>query len=102
MFNPYFGCYTFVPFDSTFGSPYGFTYGMFLPVRYYRPTHNYGWEGANSGANSGGYSRSSGPTTTYDQRSAASAPSAAQAPRMDSGQGQQDHRSSTAGSIRNR
>ena len=100
MFNPYFGCYTFLPFDSTFGSPYGFTYGMFLPVRIYRPIHNYGWESANPG--SGGYSRSSGSTTTYDQRSAASAPSAAPAPRMDAGRGEQEHRSSTAGSIRNR
>ena len=49
MFNPYFGCYTFVPFDATFGSPYGFRYGMFLPVRMYRSTPDYGWDGPKRG-----------------------------------------------------
>jgi hypothetical protein len=49
MFNPYFSCYTFVPFDGTFGSPYGFRYGMFLPVRMYRSTPDYGWAGPQTG-----------------------------------------------------
>ena len=99
MFNPYFGCYTFVPFDATFGSPYGFRYGMFLPVRVYRTAPDYGWAGSNGG---GGYNRSSGPATTYDQRSTAVSAPSAPAARVDSGRAEQESRSRTLGSIRNR
>jgi hypothetical protein len=99
MFNPWFGCYTFVPFDGTFGSPYGFRYGMFLPVRMYRSTPNYGWDGP---SNAGGYGRSSAPTTTYDQRSTAVSAPSAPAARMESGRAEQDSRSSTLGTNRNR
>ena len=98
MFNPYFGCYTFLPFDGVFGSPYGFTYGMFLPVRIYRPTQDYGWAGADS-RGGGGYNR---PSTTYDQRGAAMSAPSAPAARVESGGAAQDHRSSTLGGIRNR
>lgn len=98
MFNPYFGCYTFVPFDATFGSPYGFRYGMFLPVRMYRSTPNYGWDASNGG----GYNRSSAPATTYDQRSTAVSAPSAPAARIESGSSEQQSRSSTLGSIRNR
>jgi hypothetical protein len=98
MFNPYFGCYTFVPFDGTFGSPYGFRYGMFLPVRLYR-TPNYGWSDASS---RGGYSRSSAPATTNGQRSAATSAPSAPAARMETGRSEQGSRSSTLGGIRNR
>ena len=100
MFNPYFSCYTFVPFDATFGSPYGFRYGMFLPVRIYRTTPDYGWAGAGSGG--GGYNRPSAPMTTYDQRGAAMSAPSAPAARVESGGAAQDQRSSTLGSIRNR
>jgi len=96
MFNPYFGCYTFLPYDGTFGSPYGYRYGMFLPVRMYRSTPSYGWDGP---SNAGGYGRS---TTTYDQRSTAISAPSAPAARMESGRAEQDSRSSTLGSIRNR
>jgi FecR protein len=99
MFNPWFGCYTFVPFDGTFGSPYGFRYGMFLPVRIYRSAPSYGWDGP---SNAGGYGRSSAPATTYDQRSTAISAPSAPAARMESGRAEQDNRSSTLGSIRNR
>jgi hypothetical protein len=100
MFNRYFGCYTFLPFDGSFGSPYGFTYGMFLPVRMYRTAPDYGWAGAGTGG--GGYNRPSAPMTGYDQRGAAmSAPSAPGA-RVDSGAAAQESRSSTLGNIRNR
>jgi hypothetical protein len=100
MFNPYFGCYTFVPFDGTFGSPYGFTYGMFLPVRIYRTNPDYGWAGAGTGG--GGYNRPSAPMTTYDQRGAAMSAPSAPAARVDSGAAAQESRSSTLGNIRNR
>jgi len=100
MFNPYFGCYTFVPFDGTFGSPYGFTYGMFLPVRIYRTTPDYGWAGAGTGG--GGYNRPSAPMTTYDQRGATMSAPSAPAARVESGGAAQDNRSNTLGSIRNR
>ena len=99
MFNPYFSCYTFVPFDGTFGSPYGFRYGMFLPVRMYRSTPDYGWAGPSNG---GGHNRSSAPATTYDQRSTAGSAPSAPAGRMESGRAEQDSRSGTLGSIRNR
>ena len=99
MFNPYFGCYTFVPFDGTFGSPYGFRYGMFLPVRVYRSTPDYGWAGASNG---GGYNRSSAPATTHDQRSTAVSAPSAPAARAETGRAQQESRSSTLGGIRNR
>ena len=98
MFNPWFGCYTFVPFDGTFGSPYGYRYGLFLPVRLYR-TSDYGWAGASNG---GGYSRGSAPATTYDQRSTAVSAPSAPAARMETGRSEQGSRSSTLGSIRNR
>ena len=101
MFNPYFSCYTFVPFDATFGSPYGFRYGMFLPVRIYRTTPDYGWAGAGTGSG-GGYNRPSAPMTTYDQRGAAMSAPSAPAARVESGGAAQDQRSSTLGSIRNR
>jgi hypothetical protein len=99
MFNPWFGCYTFVPFDGTFGSPYGYRYGMFLPVRIYRSTPNYGWDGP---SNAGGYGRSSAPATTYDQRSTAISAPSAPAARVETGRAEQDSRSSTLGNIRNR
>ena len=99
MFNPWFGCYTFVPFDGTFGSPYGYRYGMFLPIRIYRSSPNYGWDGP---SNAGGYGRSSGPATTYDQRSTAISAPSAPAARADTGRAEQNSRSSTLGSIRNR
>ena len=100
MFNPYFGCYTFLPFDGTFGSPYGFRYGMFLPVRIYRTTPDHGWAGAGSGG--GGYNRPSAPMTGYDQRGAAMSAPSAPAARVESGGAAQDQRSSTLGRIRNR
>lgn len=99
MFNPYFNCYTFVPFDGTFGSPYGFRYGMFLPVRLYRYTPDYGWAGASNG---GGYSRSSGPSTTSGQRSTVMSAPSSPASRVETGRAEQNSRSSTLGSIRNR
>jgi hypothetical protein len=99
MFNPWFGCYTFVPFDGTFGSPYGYRYGMFLPVRIYRSTPSYGWDGP---SNAGGYGRSSAPATTYDQRSTAISAPSAPAARVETGHAEQDSRSSTLGNIRNR
>lgn len=98
MFNPYFGCYTFVPFDGTFGSPYGFRYGMFLPVRVYQTAPDYGW----AASNGGGYPRSSAPATTYDQRSTAVSAPSAPAARVDTGRAEQESRSSTLESIRNR
>lgn len=99
MFNPYFRCYTFVPFDGTFGSPYGYRYGMFLPVRMYRSTPDYGWADSSSG---GGYHRTSVPSTTYGQRSTAISAPSGPAARVETGRAEQDSRSSTLGTIRNR
>jgi len=98
LFNPYFGCYTFVPFDSTFGSPYGFRYGMFLPVRMYRLSPDHGW----ASSNGGGYNRPSAPTTTYDQRGTVMSAPTAPAARVETGRAEQESRSGTLGSIRNR
>jgi len=98
MFNPYFGCYTFVPFDGTFGSPYGYRYGMFLPVRLYRAP-SYGWSDASNG---GGYNRNSASTTTSGQRSTATSAPSAPGARVETGRAEQGSRSSTLGSIRNR
>ena len=97
LFNPYFGCYTFLPYDMTFGSPYGFRYGLFLPVRY-RPAPDYGWPGADT---AGGY-RNSAPTMTSDRRSTVSSAPSAPAAQVDAGQADQGRRSGTLGSIRNR
>jgi hypothetical protein len=97
MFNPYYRCYTFVPFDGAFGSPYGFRYGLFLPVRtYYGYTPSYGWDGPSNG---GGYSRSSGPAT---RRSTTMSSPSGPAARVETGRAEQNSRSSTLGTIRNR
>jgi hypothetical protein len=97
MFNSLFGCYTFVPFDATFGSPYGYRYGLFLPVRFSRSAQDYGW----TSAGSPGYSRYPGAMTTSDQRSAAASAPSAPAARVETGAADQQSRSSTFGRIRN-
>lgn len=97
MFSSLFGCYTFVPFDATFGSPYGYRYGLFLPVRVYRPQVDYGW----TNAGGGGYPRNTWPTTSDDQRSAAVSAPTAPAARVETGAAEQQNRSSTFGRIQN-
>lgn len=97
FFNPLFNCYTFVPFDGSFGSPYGFTYGLFLPVRtfYGRGYNEPSWSGA-----AGGYS---GPRmTTNDQRGSVSSAPSAPAARVETGRSEQESRSSTLGRMQNR
>lgn len=97
MYNPFFNCYTFVPFDGSFGSPYGFTYALFAPVRtYYRGYSEPSW----SAASGGGYP--SGRGTTYEQRGSVAAAPSAPAARVETGRAQQESRSGTFDRIRNR
>ncbi|MCI0625470.1 MAG: FecR family protein [Acidobacteria bacterium] len=98
MFNPYFNCFTFVPFDGSFGSPYGFRYGMFLPVRMYRygPGYNEPWSTAD-----GGYNSPSARGTSYEQRSTVVSAPAAPAARVETGRSEQEGRSGTFDRIRN-
>jgi FecR protein len=98
LYNPFFNCYTFVPFDGSFGSPYGFTYALFLPVRrVYSPSFD---DPSWSAAGRGGYP--SGRATTYDQRTTVTAAPSAPAPRVEAGRSEQESRSGTFDRMRNR
>lgn len=98
LYNPYFSCYTFVPFDGRFGSPYGFFYSLFLPVRVF-PRHfdNSPWSTSN-----GGGSYPSPRTTTYEQRQTVTSAPSAPAARAETGQSEQNSRSGTFGRVSNR
>lgn len=55
IYNPYSGCYTFVPGFSGYSSPYGWGYGYCgCPSNYY-PRNGGGWNGGGSTGGSGGW-----------------------------------------------
>lgn len=97
-YNPFFNCFTFVPFGSAFYSPYGYSYGNYY-MAYNRPY----WYGGSGGGNSGYHnstdsnvSRSTSVTTRSSVTSAPSAPST----RMDSGRSDVGSRSGAHGGVR--
>ncbi len=98
LYNPYFNCYTFLPFDGIFGSPYGFSYGLFYPVRtrFYR--YNPGWGSGPTYGSSTPTSRSVG---VQQRRTVTSAPSAP-APRGDAGRSDQNSRAGAFGRMQRR
>ncbi len=98
LYNPYFSCYTFVPFDGRYGSPYGFSYGLFLPVRVFpRYEDDSRWSAWN-----GGGSYPQGRSTTYEQRQTVTTAPSAPAARAETGQSEQNSRSATFGRVSNR
>jgi hypothetical protein len=95
LYNPFFNCYTFVPFDGSFGSPYGFRYALFCPVRVlYRPSYE---DSSRSAANSPNYPRS----TTSPQRTTVTTAPSAPAARVETGNSERQSRSNTYGRTRN-
>jgi len=59
VYDPFFHCYTFLPYSSGFASPYGWDYAVLNPFwayNYYYPRRNNNGSGPNSGSgsNSGG------------------------------------------------
>lgn len=54
IYNPYSGCYTFVPAFSGYSSPYGWGYGYCGCPSYYYPRNGGGWTGGGSGGWTGG------------------------------------------------
>lgn len=94
VYNPFFNSFTFVPFDGMINSPYGYSYGMFYPVRY--GYYNNGYYARGNGGVSG--SR----TTSVNERSSASTSSSSPASRGDSGRMDQQSRSGVHDQIRRR
>jgi len=88
VYNLFFNCYTFVPYDSVFSSPYGYAYAN--AYRTYRGSLGYnprlGDDWGSSRANAGMGSAISEPrNTSYEQRSAAASAPAAPSARMEAG-----------------
>ena len=65
VYDPFFHCYTFLPYSSGFASPYGWDYAVLNPFwayNYYYPRRNNNGSGPNGGGgtNSGGGSQAGG------------------------------------------
>ena len=65
VYDPFFHCYTFLPYSSGFASPYGWDYAVLNPFwaySYYYPRHNNGGSGSYSGGGTqtGGGSQAGG------------------------------------------
>ena len=97
-YNPFYNCFTFVPFDSVFMSPYGFAYRNFFPVYggYYYGGYSGG--GGSGGSNSGTNSNVPHSTSVQTRSAVSSAPSAPSS-RMDSGRSDSSSRSSAQGQM---
>jgi hypothetical protein len=94
-YNPFYGCYTFVPFDGIFMSPYGFSYRNYLPV--YAPYY-FGRSGG--GYHSGGSGSSSiPPSTSVQTRSSVSTAPASPSSRGDVGRSDSSSRSSVHSTL---
>lgn len=96
-YNPFYNCFTFVPFGSAFFSPYGYSYRNYFPV-YDRPW----WYGGRGGGGSGnqGEGVSVPRSTSVSTRSSVSSAPSAPSPRMDSGRSDVGSRSGAHGGIR--
>jgi FecR protein len=98
LYNPFFNCFTFVPFDDIFGSPYGLTYTRFCPVRQlYRA-----WDSDPGAAANRGGSRSPSGNTTYGQRGSVGSAPSAPAARVETGRSERESRSRPLGRTQNR
>ncbi len=99
MYNPYFQCFTFVPFDYTFRSPYGYYYANYYPVYAYRGYNNYGYgrSGQGSSSASSGTSVSQSGNRTASQRPSVSKAPSSPGPRINSGRQEQNNRGTVAG-----
>jgi hypothetical protein len=98
LYNPYFSCYTFVPFDGRFGSPYGFSYALFCPVRIHTFHQDSPWSASNSGL--GDSQRV--PSMGHEQRQTVISAPSAPAARVETGRSDQDSRSGTFDRVRSR
>jgi len=101
MYNPYFSCYTFLPYDGMFGSPYGYTYGMYYPVR------RFGYDGYSRAGSGGGSQNPSSNSstvqnTTADQRTQVRTAPSAPSNRGDVGRAEQSNRGGSYGRMRSR
>jgi hypothetical protein len=104
IYNPFYRCYTFLPFDYAFSSPYGFGYYNFYPAYYYRgggygsyPTGRSG--GATSSTSNG--SKSGTSTATRERSTVSRSPSAPNS-RMDSGRSDAGSRAGAHGRVSQR
>ncbi|HEY7545456.1 MAG TPA: FecR domain-containing protein, partial [Blastocatellia bacterium] len=62
IYNPYSGCYTFVPAWFGYSSPYGWGYGYCGCPTYYYPRNGGGWTGGGNTGGSGGWTGGGGST----------------------------------------
>ncbi len=95
-YNPFYNCYTFVPFGGAFMSPYGFAYQNFYPVYggYYG-----GYGGGRSSCGNSGSSSTVPHSTSVQTRTAVSTAPSAPSSRMDTGRSDSSSRSSSQGQI---
>jgi hypothetical protein len=103
VFNPFFGAFTFVPFNEYgFLSPYGYSYGYYYPMYGYGGYPRGGGGSSSSSGQSGNVSATSSKprNTTVQQRSSASSSASSSNSRMSTGRSDQGSRSGTQGSGR--
>jgi len=95
-YNPFYNCYTFVPFGSSFVSPYGFAYMNFYPMYggYYG-----GYGGGGRSSSPGGNGNQGSHSTSTQTRSTTSSAPAAPSSRMDTGHSDTSSRSSVHSQI---
>ncbi len=98
-YNPFYNCFTFIPFDSAFLSPYGYSYRNYY-LLYDRPWWYGRTGGGNSGHQSGNGNGSVARSTSVDTRSSVSSAPSAPSSRMDSGRSDVGSRSGAHGGIR--
>ena len=99
-YNPFYNCYTYVPFNGVFASPYGFVYQNFYPFYGYGGYYGgYGGGSRSSGGGSGGSGTSVSHTTTGHTRTAATTAPSAPSSRMDAGRSDTSSRSSSHSQI---
>lgn len=101
MYNPFYNCYTFLPYDGIFGSPYGFTYGLYYPVRRFGYYDGYSRPGSGGGTQSTPTSPTARNTTANQRTQVRTAPSSPSM-RGDVGRGDQGSRGGSYGRMRNR
>jgi hypothetical protein len=104
IYNPFYRCYTFLPFDYAFSSPYGYAYDNFYPAYFYRSG---GYGGYPTGRSGGGTSQAgsgskTGTSTATRERSTVSRSPSSPNSRMDTGRSDAGSRAGARGRISQR
>jgi FecR protein len=104
IYNPFYRCYTFLPFDYAFSSPYGYAYDNFYPAYYYRggDYRSYPTGRSGGGTSATGNASKSGTTTATRERSTISRSPSAPNSRMDTGRSDAGNRAGARGRISQR